>query len=89
MLWEICRHDGHVGGICVRILGMLRVELKLRACRKSVFEAFIVGDVLTALFLGGGRAYYYEFPDVCSESKHSRLPSLSHFAHLLLSINAF
>lgn len=48
VLWEICRHDRHVGAIGVRILEMLRVELKLRACRKSVFEAFIVGDVLTA-----------------------------------------
>jgi hypothetical protein len=47
VLWEICRHDGHVDAIGLLVLEMPRVYLKLRACRNSVFEAFMVGDVLT------------------------------------------
>jgi hypothetical protein len=43
-LWESCRHDGHFGAIgCHKSFEIPRADLKLRACRKKVFEAFIAG----------------------------------------------
>jgi hypothetical protein len=43
-LWERCRHDGHFGAIGRhKSFEIPRADLKLRACRKKVFEALIAG----------------------------------------------
>ncbi len=49
-LRERCRHDWHLGAIGFqKSLERPRVDLKLRACRKKLFEAFIAGGVMVDL----------------------------------------